>query len=83
MHYAIYDGIPLMEKWLTIHNTSDKPVRVNKMISETLKVNETEAIADPNINMELSSLYVESDYAYLAMNGKSANKQAVKWPAGS
>jgi hypothetical protein len=79
VHYAIYDGIPLIEKWLTIRNVSDKPVRINKLLSETLKVNETEAIADPNINMELSTMYVESDYAFLAMNGKSANKQAVKW----
>ena len=79
VHYAIYDGIPLIEKWLTLRNGSDKPVRVNQMLSETLKVNETEAIADPNINMELSTLYVESDYAYLAMNAKSANKQAVRW----
>ena len=79
VHYVIYDGIPLIEKWLTIRNGSSEPVRVNKMLSETLKVNETEAIADPNHNMELSTLYVESDYAYLAMNAKSANKQAVKW----
>jgi hypothetical protein len=79
VHYVIYDGIPLLEKWLVIHNTSDKPIRVNKLLSETLKVNETEAIADPNFNMELSTLYVESDYAFLAMNGKSANKQAVRW----
>jgi hypothetical protein len=79
VHYVIYDGIPLIEKWLTVCNTTDKTMRVNKLISETLKVNETEAIADPNINMELPSMYVESDYAFLAMNGKSANKQAVKW----
>ena len=79
VHYAIYDGIPLIEKWVTVRNTTDKPIRVNRLVSEMLKANETEAIADPNINIELSTLYVESDYAYLAMNAKSANKQAVKW----
>ena len=79
VHYTIYDGIPLIEKWVTIHNTTDKPIRVNRVMTETLKVMETEAIADPNINIEPSNLYVESDYAYLAMNAKSANKQAVKW----
>ena len=79
VHYVIYDGIPLIEKWLTVRNTASKPVRINKTLVETLQVMETEAIADPNINIELSNLYVESDYAYLAMNAKSANKQAVKW----
>jgi len=79
VHYAIYDGIPLIEKWVTIHNTSDKPVRVNKLVSEVLKVCESESSTEPNVNIEPSNLYVESDYAFLAMNGKSANKQAVKW----
>lgn len=79
VHFTIYDGIPLIEKWVTIRNTSDKPVRVNKLISETLRVPETEGIADQNLNPELSSLYVESDCAFRAMNAKSANKQAVKW----
>ncbi len=79
IHYTIYDGIPLIEKWLTIRNATDKPVRVNKTIVETLNVVETEAIADPNINIEPSNLYVETDYSFLAMNAKSANKQVVKW----
>jgi len=27
----------------------------------------------------MPSLYVETDYAYLAMNGKAANKHSVHW----
>ena len=79
VHYAIYDGLPLIEKWVTIHNTSDKPVRVNKLVSEVLKVTESESSSEPNVSIEPSNLYVESDYAFLAMNGKSGSKQAVKW----
>jgi hypothetical protein len=79
IHYAIYDGIPLIEKWLTVRNTTPKPVRVNKTIVETLQVEESESATEPNINWEPSSLYVETDYAYLSMNGKSANKHSVRW----
>jgi hypothetical protein len=79
LHYTIYNGIPLVEKWISIRNTTDNSVRINKTIVETLKIVETDAIADPNINIEPSNLYVETDYAFLAMNGKSASKQAVKW----
>jgi hypothetical protein len=79
VHYALYDGLPLFEKWLTIRNTTAKPVRVNKTIVETLKVEENESATEPNINWELPSLYVETDYAYLSMNGKSANKHSVRW----
>ena len=47
---------------------------MNKTIVETLQVEESESATEPNINWEPSSLYVETDYAYLSMNGKSANK---------
>ncbi|MFI5378585.1 MAG: hypothetical protein ACHRHE_04755 [Tepidisphaerales bacterium] len=81
VHYAIYDGIPLIEKWLTIRNTTAKPVRINRTTVETLKVQENESATEPNINWELPSLYVETDYAYLSMNAKSANMRAVRWLA--
>lgn len=77
--YAIYDGLPLIEKWLVVRNTTTEKVRVNKTLVETLKVLENESATEPNIHWELPSLYVETDYAYLAMNGKGANKQAVQW----
>jgi len=79
VHYAIYDGIPLIEKWLTVRNTTAKPVRINRTVVETLRVAENESATEPNINWELPSLYVETDYAYLAMNGKSANRHSVRW----
>ncbi len=79
VHYAIYDGIPLIEKWLTIRNASTKPVRINRTIVETLRVQENESATEPNINWELPSLYVETDYAYLSMNAKSANMRSVRW----
>ncbi len=79
VHYAIYDGVPLIEKWLTIRNSSTHPVRINRTIVETLQVQETESATEPNINWELPSLYVETDYAYLSMNAKSANMRSVRW----
>ena len=79
VHYAIYDGIPLIEKWLTIRNTSTRAVRINRTVVETLRVQENESATEPNINWELPSLYVETDYAYLSMNAKSANMRSVRW----
>ncbi|HEY3318992.1 MAG TPA: alpha-galactosidase [Planctomycetota bacterium] len=79
VHYAIYDGIPLIEKWLTIRNTAGKTVRVNKTIVETLKVVESESSVEPNTAWEPPSLYIETDYTYCAMNGKGANQFTVRW----
>lgn len=79
VHYTIYDGLPLLEKWLTFRNTSGRPVRIHRTVVETLRVQENESATEPNINWELSSLYVETDYAYLSMNAKSANMRSVRW----
>ncbi len=79
VHYAIYDGLPLIEKWLTVRNTSGQPVRINRTVVETLRVQENESATEPNIHWELPSLYVETDYAYLSMNAKSANMRSVRW----
>jgi len=79
VHYAVYDGIPLIEKWLTIDNTMAKPVRINRTVVETLKVQETESAVEPNVNWEPPSLYIETDYTYCSMSGKAANRFAVRW----
>jgi hypothetical protein len=78
VHYAIYDGIPLIEKRLTVRNTTAKPRMVDRTVVETLKVQEGESSVEPNVGWEPSNLYVETDYAYLAMTGKAANLHAVK-----
>ncbi|MEI6232905.1 MAG: hypothetical protein WCT04_07630 [Planctomycetota bacterium] len=79
VHYALYDGIPLIEKWLTIRNVSAKPVRINRTVVETLRATESESAGEGNINWELPSLYVETNYTYCSMNGKSANMYSVRW----
>jgi len=77
LHYAIYDGIPLMEKWLTFHNLSNTPVRINNTVVETLKIAENESSTEENPRWESPNLYVETDYACMNMTGKGANQHAV------
>ncbi len=79
VHYAIYDGIPLIEKWLTVHNVSGKPVRVNRTVVESLKIVESESAVEPNVDWEAPSLYVETNHTYCSMNAKGANKFSVRW----
>lgn len=79
VHYAIYDGIPLIEKWLTIRNTASKPVRVDRTLVETLKIMENESSTESNPRWESPSLYVETDYAFMNMTGKGANQHSVRF----
>ena len=78
VHYEMYDGIPLLAKWLTIHNNSSSRVRLNRFTNEVLAAVEFDSAAssgqwhDPNI-------HVESDYEFGGgMNSGTCN-HTVHW----
>ena len=82
IHYELYDGIPLLSKWLTVENRTQKTIRLNKFISENL------AVIEPEVNVEVPdkwgepNIHIETDYAFHGMTPKSAN-EAVFWVTDS
>ena len=64
IHYELYDGIPVLAKWLTLHNHGDKPVQVNRFTSEILRLVEGESIVDATNHWTLPNIEVLSDYAF-------------------
>jgi hypothetical protein len=46
VHYELYDGIPLLSKWIVVRNGTEKPVRLNSFICEILAAVEPESIVD-------------------------------------
>ncbi len=73
INYEMYQGIPLMCKWLTIHNGSDRVIRLNSFTSEILAMVEYESHVENYQRWNLPNIHVESDYAYGGMNGLVAN----------
>jgi hypothetical protein len=67
VHYEIYDGIPLIAKWLTIENTGSQKITINSFSSELL------AAVEYQVSEELSpptqwlppNIHVETDMAFL------------------
>jgi len=57
VHYALYRSLPVMSKWITVHNESQKPIQLDALNCEILAVNE----------QEKHRLHVESDYAFSGM----------------
>ena len=57
VHYELYQGIPVLSKWITIHNAGQKPIQLDALSCELLAVNE----------QEQHRLQVESDYAFSRM----------------
>ena len=54
VHYEIYDGIPVVGKWVSFENTGNQKVELDEMICEELSVNDN--VAD--------QVYVESEYSF-------------------
>ena len=78
VHYELYDGLPLMSKWLVFRNGTDKPIRLNRFASEILAVVEPESSVDPNDEWQPMALHVETDYAFGGMSPASRG-QGVHW----
>jgi hypothetical protein len=77
IHYEIYDGIPLLSKWLMVRNTTAKTVRVNRFVAEELHFAEPESSSDGPPTHEFPNFWVETDYSFGNMSAYYAN-QAVK-----
>ena len=67
VHYELYDGIPLLAKWLVLSNTAARPIRLNSFTSEILAVVEEESRVEHEPPPP-ASLYIESDYAFGGMD---------------
>ena len=57
VHYELYQGIPVLSKWITIRNEGQQPIQLDALSCEILAVNE----------QERHLLHVESDYAFSGM----------------
>ncbi|MCL5004931.1 MAG: alpha-galactosidase [Acidobacteria bacterium] len=66
VHYEMYDGIPLLSKWLTIHNGSSSRVRLNRFTNEVLAAVEYESVVSSG-RWHNPNLHVESDYEFVAI----------------
>ena len=78
VHYELFDGLPVLSKWIVVRNSTAKPVRLNSFVSEILAAVEYESYVDDNPRWELPSLYVETDYAFGGMGSKGGNR-GVRW----
>ncbi|HKK42352.1 MAG TPA: hypothetical protein VJ963_08085, partial [Bacteroidales bacterium] len=80
IHYEIYDGIPLISKWLTIENGSLKEIMINSFSSEILAMAEPESTVGDLQNWRFPGLYVETDYAFGgSMSSGSCLGKSVFW----
>ena len=64
VHYEIYDGIPLISKWISIENQSSEKIRLNSYTSELLAVMESDNTAQFDHSFMTPNITIESDFAH-------------------
>ncbi|MDD2598942.1 MAG: hypothetical protein PHO37_06945 [Kiritimatiellae bacterium] len=82
VHYEIYDGIPVLSKWITVHNRSSKAVNLERFNAETLSVVEYENQVETREGVPVrapQSIHVETDMAFGGFLHRVANRHAVHW----
>lgn len=85
VHYEMYDGLPVMSKWITVHRgdgDAGRTVTVDRFSGEELALVEhanwvefREGVPVP----EPDYLHVETDFAFGGFNHPNANRHAVHW----
>jgi hypothetical protein len=82
VHYELYDGLPLMSKWITVRNNSAQPVLLDSILVEQLATVEPESIVDgtpANFRGTYRDLEAFSDYSFGGNMTANADAPAVHW----
>jgi hypothetical protein len=79
VHYEMYDGIPLLAKWLEVRNGSEQRVTVNTFTSEKLAAVEYESQVESPGAAENPYIQVESDYSFVATHPGSGASKIARW----
>ncbi len=74
VHFALYDGLPTLCKWIEITNNSEILVQLNKFKLEQLAMVEGENLVDIPEHWVKPNIHIETDYAFGAMQQKTSDK---------
>ncbi|MGE3308872.1 MAG: alpha-galactosidase [Limisphaerales bacterium] len=80
VHYEIYDGLPVIGKWVTVRNGTARPVQLDRLTTERFAAVEAESAVDerPTIAWRTPAITVLSDYMFKGMDLVTGN-QVARW----
>ncbi len=85
VHYEIYDGLPLIVKWVEVVNHSNRPMLINRVVNETLALVEEESavVGTPEQMKKQHGIYVETNYAFNNAMRYDISDQTTHWKIDS
>lgn len=81
VHYLLYDGIPLIVKWVGIENHSTNTFRIDRVINEALGLVEEESavVGSPDEMKKQHGIYIETNYAFNNAMRYDISDQTTHW----
>jgi len=82
VHYELYDHVPVMAKWIVVHNDGEGPITVERFASEILAVVEGQSWVETREGVAQAPprfLHVETDFAFGGGVAENANRHVVHW----
>lgn len=81
VHYELYDGIPLVVKWVEVINKSSNNIVVNRIVNESLGLVEEESavVGSPEQMKKQHGIYVETNYTFNNAMRYDISDQTTHW----
>lgn len=85
VHYALYDGLPLIAKWVTIDNKGNNSIKINRIKNEVLALVEEESavVGSPERMKKQQGIYIETNYAFNNAMRYDISDQTTHWRTDS
>lgn len=85
VNYELYNGLPLIVKWVSVNNNSTNCITINRIINETLGLVEEESavVGSPDQMKKQHGLYVETNYAFNNAMRYDISDQTTHWKIDS
>jgi hypothetical protein len=83
--YEIYDGLPLICKWVEVKNESNTSIRLDRVVNEILATTEEESavVGKPEQMKTQQGIYIETNYAFNNAMRYSISDQTTHWKTDS
>jgi hypothetical protein len=78
VHYELYDGMPVISKWIQVVNNSDREILINRFKSEILAVFEPKSSMDNDVTW-IPNITLETDYNFGGMTSETVFRSSVAW----
>lgn len=85
VNYELYDGIPLIVKWISVKNSTNAVITVGRVINEVLAIVEEESavVGSPEEMKKQHGIYIETNYAFNNAMRYDISDQTTHWKTDS